>query len=438
MSNPTIENIATVMNGFAEFFNHMIQMQNFDLKEFVSFMEPKFKAAGYRDANKLGKGNILILTEIGAGDFIVSTGAIREIRRIYSDARITLVVNPRTAALAEFCPYVDELFLSPQHFSIYNPFDAYRMNAMIAQKLLEERFDVCFAFSIHPHNPLLMYMSGAKVRITAIGAEDCGEFNENKMTNYFAQLSTHFFQENIYGYHRADRFFSLIENIMHLPITNRKLEVWYTPADVSTARSILKVDNDSIYAFSMGGTFPRKHYPPEKYARLIEMILRKEPTAMFVILGGGQYDLTSAEIIKKALPKVYERNIIDLTNKINYRQSAAILSLCRMYIGNDTGTVHIAAAVGCPVLMTNCFPADFPTNRNDTPRRWYPYGVPSVIVQPAHALPECKELKSYDPYGCAAPFPHCITQIKPETLLKGFHLLKERAATKINEPLYIH
>ena len=127
-----------------------------------------------------------------------------------------------------------------------------------------------------------------------------------------------------------------------------------------------------------------------------------------------------------------------MTNKIDYRQSAAVLSFCDIHIGNDTGTAHVATAVGCPVLQPNCFAADISTSYYDTPRRWYPYGVPSVIVQPEHALSECKELKFYDPYGCKANFLHCITQIKPETLFKGFQLLKKHIAKKINEPLYIH
>ena len=60
MSNPTKENIATVMNGFAEFFNHMIKANDFNLQEFVSLMEPRFKAAGYRDAKPMRWGGAAI------------------------------------------------------------------------------------------------------------------------------------------------------------------------------------------------------------------------------------------------------------------------------------------------------------------------------------------------------------------------------------------
>ena len=437
MGNPTEKNIATVINGFNIFFDHIVQKQNLDLNEFVNFMEPIFKTAGYRDTANFGGGNILILTEVSIGDFIVATPAIREIRRIYPYANIIMVVHPRAVEIAECCPYVNELIMNPQKHESYNLLEFYKANLGGVPRLLKQKFDICFSFSIHPHTPLLMYMSGAKIRISSIDDENMEIFNQSKgLTQYLMKLSTHLFPYNTYGYHRVDRFLSLIENLLCLPIINRKTEVWGTPDDVEFAKKCLNGISEPIYSLNMGGIGHKKHYPPEKYARLLEMILAEEPNATFVILGGGQDDLNSAEIIKTVAPKIYENNVIDLTDKTNFRQSATILGLCNMYIGNDAGTMHAAAAVSCPVLTPNCFPADLPISSNDIPQIWYPYGVPSVIVQPEHALPECKDF--HHPFGCMANFPHCITQIEPETIFRGFHILKERIALKINEPLYIH
>ena len=385
-----------------------------------------------------GGGSILILTESGAGDFIAMTGAIREIRRIYPDAYITLSAHPRSLKFAECCPYVDEVILDPQDFPTLDIVEIFKSNIQTSRKLLGQRFDICFAFAIHPTTPLLMYMSGAKIRLTLVYHENLGRMNNNTLIAYVMKLATHVFPCSTYGGHIADDSFSLIENVTHLPITNRKLEVWYTPADVGIAKTFLNGVSGIIYSLNMGGNLLTNHYPPEKYAKFLEMILTEEPTANFVILGGGQADLKSAAIIKNVAPAIYDKKIIDLTNKISYRQSAAVLKFCKVHIGNDTGTMHVAAAVDCPVLLPNCFAADLPTFPTDVTQCWYPYGVPSVIIQPEHALSECKNLNFHHPHGCAANVSHCITQIKPETLFKGFHLLKERAAKKICEPLFIH
>ena len=286
-----------------------------------------------------------------------------------------------------------------------------------------------------------MYMSGARTRIThsfANETEDWAYGFPDVPLRHSINLATHPFPLFTAGTHQVDANLSLVENLLQLPVTNRKPEIWYTPLDVSIAKSHLKAVSKPIYSLNMGGSLAKNHYPPEKYARLLEMILREERNATFIILGGGQNDLKSIEVIKQVIPKIYEQNIIDLTNKVNLRQTAVILSFCDMHIGNDTGASHIAAVMNCPVLTPMPFGADLSFQRQNNPQRWYPYGVPSVIVQPEHALPECKNAPFYDIRGCKVNAPHCIAQIEPKTLLKGFRLLKKRVAAKICEPLFIH
>ena len=60
-----------------------------------------------------------------------------------------------------------------------------------------------------------------------------------------------------------------------------------------------------------------------------------------------------------------------------------------MYIGNDTGLMHVSAAVKVPALAIFCFPADLPDHRLNGTKMLYPYGVANIIVQPAKSLPEC-------------------------------------------------
>ena len=449
MSKPTAENIETIITGLKQFFGHMLQTKTFHLQEFINFMEPRFAAAGYRDTEKFKSqskknGNVLIISHAVAGDFVLQSAAIREIRRLYPGAHITLVMRASILNLAEFCPYVDELLTTNRAYlpTFLNDF---WFNILFVENLLKRRFDICYAFTQSSETPFLMYMSGARIRVTQRRDNDSIYLSAYPMKEA-TKLATHRFPEFNYGQHTVDDNLSLVDNMVHIPCANRSIEVWYTPADYSVAASHLQAEDKIFYALCMGGSFPLKHYPPEKYARLLEMILDEEPKAMFVILGGGNRDLQSAEIIKNVAPKIYEENVIDLTNKLTYRQSAAALTLCKMYIGNDTGTMHMAAAVKCPVLSPNYFAADLPSIPNEDAIYVYsPHGVPAVVVRPEHALPECMNNRinghitaAPRNYGCTANAPHCITQIEPETLLKGFHLLKERIAQKINEPLYIY
>ena len=441
MSEVTKENVATVTSALEEYLQRVIQTTQFNLQEFVNFMEPKFAEAGYRATPARTGGNILILHDAGVGDFILMTGAIREIRRLYPDAHITLVIFPRTLALAECCPYVDEIILNPRTCDWYTLVSHYRWNIGIARQILERRYDVCYGFVHYPETAFLMYMSGARTRITYDFPDAKKDF-----INVFGDvpvkaavaLETRLVPRHTYGKHSADMCFALVDHTLHVPVKNRSLEIWLTVADKTFANNVVKNLKRPLYALCMGGVGERKHYPPEKYAELLRMISEKEPAATFVILGGGDADLKSAEIVKNSAPKIFSEHVLDLTNKTNYRQSAAILALCDMYIGNDTGTMHLAAAVNCPVLMPKCFSVDLLANPNDSPTLHYAYGVPTVTVLPEHALPECAVNEPYTQYGCRSDHSHCIAQIKPSLLFKGFKRLRERIAAKNTEPLYIH
>ena len=443
------QNIQMLIDSFKIYFNHVVQTQQLNLNEFVQFMEPRFAAAGYRQnttpPQKWRQNNILIITDCGAGDFVVTSGAIREIRRLYPNDHITLSAQLNFGNLPELCPYVDEVLIRPLG---YNPMifgNFFIRDIEFAAPLLERKFDVCFNFGHWIGEAFLSYMSGAKLRITFDRnlKDPYQRFKDddplmelvisvNTFTNYLVK------PDKFFDLHAVNIAFSLVDGILGVPVANRELEIWYSPFEFSQAKNLLNALPGKIYAMCFGGTSLKKHYPPEMYAKLVEMILNEDPTATFILLGGGKIDSDSAKVFEKSLDEKYQKNILNLIERTNYRQTAAILKLCDMYIGNDTSTVHIAAAVKCPVLVQNCFPLDIPKYYNDIPRIFSPYMVPSVTIQPKHALPECASNTKHDQYGCVSGIPHCITQIKPESIFRGFKLLQQRIAENNIEPLFIY
>ena len=360
------------------------------------------------------------------------------------------MVNGGSLPLAEHCPYINEIILNEQR---YNPVafnELYDWNISIAKKLLTRKYHLCYAFIHRPNTALLAYMSGARIRIAHPPDEVISSFvlsyDPNKSDNVFDSnslmkstlqtLSTNLLSMYTYGEHVVDTHFSFVDHAVKSPVVNRELELWYTPLDISNAKNFLYSARRPIYALSMGGREKRKHYPPERYAKLVEMILA-EDSATFVILGGGKDDVNSAQTFKQSLDeKIFSEHVIDLTNKTSYRLSAAILTLCDMYIGNDTGIMHVAAAAKCPVLCPNCFTADLPIKHTNYVRFFTPYHVPSVTIQPARAKDNCAVNEPYVQYGCRSSEPHCILQIEVETLFEGYKILKDRIAEKNIIPIY--
>lgn len=438
--------IELVINGLEEFLKIISEKRVFTFEELVNFMEPKFAEAGYREkysfTNPPGQTEILILHDVGAGDFILQSAAIREIRRIYPAARITLVVSQQAFQLAEFCPYVDEVILNEQNCVYADFLEVYQWNLNPARKLLERRFDICFSFTHTLITATLMYMCGAKTRVAHLFAsqeEQWNYFSDAPLSLAISRLATHAYPLYFYGSHVVDACLAFVDHTLSAPVTNREIEVWFSPFDRGAARRTVQDFSRPVYALCPGSFGRIKHYPPEKYAKVLEMILAEEPTATFVLIGGGQQDLNSAEILKNSAPEIFEKHVQNFIGKLNMRQSAAILNFCDAYIGNDTGNMHAAAALKCPVLVIFPFPADLPKKPTDGLRAFRPYKVPSVVVQPAHALGECKINEPYITHGCRAyNFPHCIATIEPEKVFEGFKILKEQIRANASEPIYIH
>ena len=437
--------IALVMNTLKGYVDKVVQSRNVNLQDFVNAVEPIFIKTGYRTPPKIDEElNVMIVHDAGVGDFITQSGAIREIRRLYPNAHITLVVGNSSAQLAEFCPYADEIVLNQLNYNPVEFLSGLQWNLKFVPQLLNRRYHICYGFVHNPITAAMIYMSGAQRRISHLFAEGEETFlcQCNLPLRYGMNLCQTLLPLYEYGNHAVDTAFSLIESGLHSPVANREIEIWYTPLDYTVAKNFVGNARRPLYALVFGGNRLIKHYPPEKYAQVVMMILEDEPAATFVILGGGHNDTISAQVLKQNLDeKIFAEHVIDLTGKTNYRQTAAVLSFCDMYIGNDTGALHAASAVKCPVLAVFPFPADLQASRTDAIRLFRPYRVPNVVIQPAHALLECarKENKPYTPFGCRVlDKPHCIAQIPPETVFKGYEILKNRIAQKNLQTLYIH
>lgn len=446
----TRENIDAITSAMRKFLDEARTQKSFNLANFKNLMDEKFLEQGYRNSRELPlnqptKVEILILQDGAAGDLILSTGVVREIRRLYPDATIRMsVLDLRTTvSLCASCPYTDEIIVNGIDLQIWrNILESFSYYIEFSRKFLEQRTDICYSFTHNPVTNLLMYMSGAKVRIAP-------RFDDDSNTkwpalkcglpyDYVNIFSTRPAPTFLYGDHQVDWAMSLLDSQLGAPVAKRHPEIWCQQKDFDAAKKILHGKSEKIYALCMGGSQKCKRYPPEKYARLVELILAEEPDATFLILGGGDWDIESSEKFFAAIDENLKDHITDLTEKLLYPTVGAVLNFCHMYIGNDFGTMHMAAALEIPCLEVSAFAADLPASKFDSIRMYRPYNVPNVIVQPKNALPEClDEEKSYTSNGCKEQSSHCIAQIEPETILRGFHLLKQRAESNLKETLYI-
>jgi ADP-heptose:LPS heptosyltransferase len=124
-----------------------------------------------------------------------------------------------------------------------------------------------------------------------------------------------------------------------------------------------------LVAMGPGSKMPAKKWFLERYVEVARRILDSRQEAAVVILGGPE-DRVDGEALVAALPG---RRLINLAGETTLQGSAAILERCDLYVGNDTGTMHLAAVMGvrCVALFTS----------RDNPGKWLPVGSGHRILR---------------------------------------------------------
>jgi lipopolysaccharide export system permease protein len=125
-------------------------------------------------------------------------------------------------------------------------------------------------------------------------------------------------------------------------------EVWLDEAAIARARAVLPQDKP-VLALSPAAAAPFKEWPAERFAEAAAAMTGPgAPLAGAVIaLFGGPGDEAVTGQVASALPNA---QVLDLAGRLDLVEAAACLSKARLFIGNDSGLMHLAAAAGTPTL----------------------------------------------------------------------------------------
>ena len=413
---------------FQESLQTAIQMQRFSFTDFFESAEVEFKNFGFRDDIKNGVENILILRLDVVGDSIVTSGYVREIRKNFPNARITLMVSQYVKNIVEFCPYINEVitFNGGSALGKEPLFMLHEIETFCYENLWSYHFTKCFSSQWGQDNlatMLMCFMSGAIERI-GFGLYTFEKYigeNKNKFTatidKYSLTKKVSTPEDVITEY---DKAFYQLENI-GLKVTDRSLELWYTAEDFLRAKEILKNfhSEKQKIVIGLGAGAENRKYPVEKYLVALKKIAEKN--FVFVIVGGNA-EKNDAEFLEKNLPI---GTVFNFVGKTSLRETMAVISQMNFYIGNGTGVMHMAATLNIPLLAVyreakdreNNFPGIFSEYK-----RFPPANTKDVVLRPEHALDDCA--KRFDVHGvCVHAEPHCITQITPDEIVEGFEKL---------------
>jgi ADP-heptose:LPS heptosyltransferase len=163
-----------------------------------------------------------------------------------------------------------------------------------------------------------------------------------------------------------------------------------------------------------GASAAKRMWPEERFAEVFRAELM--PRGWPLVIVGGPEIADVARRIRDLVPG----EILDLTGKTNFEQLVAICGGAQCFLGNDSGTSHVAGACGTPTLIVTAFAHSSAPTHHASPKRSHPVGPWTAVVQPEHQLLPCTT-------ECVMPGVHCIGLITADEVTRALRDLLERS-----------
>jgi ADP-heptose:LPS heptosyltransferase len=286
-------------------------------------------------------GRVLIIRIDAIGDFVLFTPVLKCFRALYPQSRLTWVVNSEVQNLVETCPYVDRLI--PWDAQAWRSSFWYRMRFLAGLRLGG------YSIAIHPvysrvlAGDHMMWWSGAPVRI---GFDGDATVMLPPLKKQADRLYTRLVESPDGWTSEIVRNKHFLEGLGAEVADPLGTKLWLTAADYRFAEELLTevgLSEKIWIAVFPGARLEGRRWPAAKYAELIERIWYGLHIPSLILGGPGDRDVGRmiAEMTRGARV---------VAGRTSLRQLAALIRRAHMYIGNETGALHIAEAMRIPTV----------------------------------------------------------------------------------------
>lgn len=267
---------------------------------------------------------ILVIKLRGIGDVVCSTIVIDNLRHDFPAAQIDYLVEEPSSFGLIGLKQLNKVWIFNRKVLLER--------IKLAFKIRKEKYDLVFDFFCNPSSAQITFFSGAKYRVGF-------------------PLRGRKYAYNIFGpeerstWHNAILHLKVLEQ---LKITSGFRNLLYS-LDESSQRFANEFvnntfkENDFIVGICPTGSWESKKCDAEKFAEIAELVIKKYNARIFILWGKG--DETDGEKLKALLG---DKCVYAPATSI--MEMAALISRCKFLIANDSGPMHIATALGTPVL----------------------------------------------------------------------------------------
>jgi len=304
--------------------------------------------------------NILIIKPSSLGDIVRTLPILHFLRRRYPNAQISWLIRTEFADLLTFQPELDKIITFDRgHFGkmVWNP-EAGRDFVCFLRRLHQMRFDIVLDMQGLFRSGFLTFATGAPVRMGFARARELA------WLFYTHKVKTPTKQEHVVtSYQRFARTLEPQNKEENMPFN-----ISINQDSQKTARDKLQqagFNKEKKYVVLLpGGTESAKRWQTDKFAALAQQLYKRYDTAIIVLGAGAVEKSLAEEIVQKARQVCNGKTnqagtenkhpgsieIINMVGLTDLNEMLAILNEAALVIGNDSGPLHIAAALGVPLV----------------------------------------------------------------------------------------
>ena len=329
--------------------------------------------------------NILVITLNRAGDTVVSIPVFRAIKENLLQSHLTAFANSYIKDILERIDYIDNLV-------IYEKGSSFFQRAKIARRLLSNQFDLAVDLTCDYtfEGGFWAYLSGARYRVG---------YNTNQRGFLFNRTVKHD-KKNI---HAVDEILNITKSI-NLETQDKSLRISASTEAEETIKQLLREkgikEGDLLIGIHPGGHYSTQRWLMERFAELADRLIKKYG-AQIILIGGPKEE----ELIKEIKQSMSNTSLVFLNQPV--KNLLALIQTCHLLICNNSGPLHLAAALGTPTVSTMG-----PT----IPGRWWPCGHGHIVIHKDLACMPCEEgtckLKTHD----------CMKLITVDEMLQAIEL----------------
>ncbi len=315
------------------------------------------------------------------GDVVFTTPMLRALRRRYPEAHLTYVVEPLAAPVLAGNPHLNELIVAPRARGLRRVAD----DAALAWRLRRERFDIAIDLHGGPRSSWLTLASGAPMRI---GYRIAGR----------SWMYTHVVPRSpdLQPRHSVVNQWDLLAPLGAMtdetaacdpgrdavemaddPAAAARVDRRLADAGMTTAHRLVVVH------VSAGNPFRR--WPAESFATAVVALARRDPARRFMIISGPSDAAAARMVAEQAAAQLGAAGSAVTHGAFDVGELRALAMRAAVYIGGDSGPLHIAATTPTPVVAL--FGPTLPErSRPWRDRRWFAEAIDvgALPCRPCH------------------------------------------------------